>query len=609
MNKNTLIGLFLIGLILLGFSWYNNEQYEKQAALIAQQQPATTVEPINEATGPKKEIAKTVADTSTLLYKASLLNEEFSTLQNNKIKLTLSSKGAKLAQAQLKNYKSLDPERKGDTLELFLENSNRFALEFYTPELVSTEFLGFNKTAQTDSTITYRLYADSTSYLEYIYTLQNDSYMVDLKINLDNFKNTIVTNQSDMELSWNVYTLQQEKSFKNENKYTTVAYKFPREENIETLTPSEDSDNEEINTNVQWVAFKQQFFSSVLIAKNNFATANVGFATFEHPNTKKFTAELSLPYSAETKEYELSFYLGPNKYSELTTFDNLNLSDLITQNWWGIVGWVNKWIVIPIFDFLGHYIASYGIIILLLTIFIKLIIAPLTYKSYLSGAKMRILKPEIDKIAEKFPKKEDAMKKQQATMAFYKQANVSPFGGCLPMLIQFPFLIAMFQFFPTSIELRGEPFLWADDLSSYDSILNFGFSIPFYGNHISLFTLLMAVSLFFTTKMNSAQQPNSQMPGMKFMMLYMMPIMLLCFFNDSSSGLSYYYLLSNIITIGQTLAFRYAINDEKLHARLKANSAKNANAAPKKKSKWAHKLEEMQKVAAERQKQQQQNKR
>ena len=607
MNKNTLVGLFLIGLILLGFSWYNTNQYEKQAALLATQQTENTNSVTNldqKATDVQpNQIAKT--DTSTLLKKAALLTEEFSVLQNNKVKLTLSSKGAKLNQVELKDYKTLDPKFKGDPLKLFVENSNRFALEFYTPELVSTEYLGFHKASQTDSTIAYRLYADSTSYLEYVYTLKNDSYMVDLKINLDNFKNTIVTNQSDMALTWSVFTPQQEKSFSNEDKYTNIAYKFPNQEDIETLTPGEE-DDENITTNVQWVAFKQQFFSSVLIAQNNFAGADVKFGTFD--NTKKFTAALSLPYSLETRGYDLSFYLGPNKYTELKAVGgDLQLSELVTNNWWGIVGWVNTWLVIPLFDFLSHSIASYGIIILLLTVFIKLLVAPLTYKSYLSGAKMRILKPEIDKIAAKYPKKEDAVKKQQATMAFYKQAGVSPLGGCLPMLIQFPFLIAMFQFFPTSIELRGQSFLWADDLSSYDSILDLGFSIPFYGDHVSLFTLLMAVSLYFSTKINSSQQPSNQMPGMQFMMLYMMPLMLLCFFNDSAAGLSYYYLLSNIITIAQTLAFRYAVNDEKLHARLKANSVKNSN-SPKKKSKWAMKLEEMQKVAAERQ-QQQQNKR
>ena len=347
------------------------------------------------------------------------------------------------------------------------------------------------------------------------------------------------------------------------------------------------------------MAFKQQFFSSVLIAGNDFQNGELKYDTYQpgEGRIKDFYAKLSVPFSAQTQSCDFQMYYGPNKYSVLKKYDN-GMQRLVPLGGW-LIGWINRWIVIPVFDFLGKYIANYGIIILLLTIFIKIIIAPLTYKSYLSSAKMRLLKPDIDALNAKYPDQKDAMKKQQAVMTLYKEAGVSPMGGCLPLLIQFPILVAMFRFFPASIELRGEHFLWADDLSSYDSILQLPFDIPFYGSHVSLFALLMAVSVFISSKINYAQtaQAGPQMAGMKFMMLYMMPVMLLLWFNNYSSGLSYYYLVSNLFTIGQTFAFRYAVNDQKLHQQMKENAKK-----PKKKSKWQQRYEEMMK---EQQKQQQ----
>ena len=315
---------------------------------------------------------------------------------------------------------------------------------------------------------------------------------------------------------------------------------------------------------------------------------------------------MTLPYSASmTEGYDLQFYFGPNKFSVLKQYGDLEFQKLVPLGWW-IIGWINRYVVIPVFDFLGSYIANFGIVILILTVLIKLLIFPLTYKSYLSTAKMRLLKPEIDKLNEKYPRKEDAMKKQQAMMQLYKSAGVNPMGGCLPMLIQFPILIAMFRFFPAAIELRDKSFLWADDLSSYDSIWTFpdGFSIPFYGDHVSLFALLMAVSLFITSKINYAQSAgmsNQQMPGMKFMMLYLMPVLLLVWFNNYSAGLCYYYFLSNLITIGQTYAFRYIVDEKKLHAQMMENTKK-----PIKKSKWQMRLEEMQRQQEALRKQQQQ---
>jgi YidC/Oxa1 family membrane protein insertase len=289
-----------------------------------------------------------------------------------------------------------------------------------------------------------------------------------------------------------------------------------------------------------------------------------------------------------SEDFKMKIYFGPNHFNTLKTY-GYNFEDVVPLGSW-IIKWINRYVIIFLFDFLDNFFSSYGLIILLLTIIIKVVLLPLTYKSYLSQAKMRVLKPQIDIINEKYPKKEDAMKKQQTVMALYKKVGVSPLGGCLPMLIQFPFLIAMFRFFPASFELRQKSFLWAEDLSTFDSIIDLPFNIPYYGDHVSLFTILMAVALFITSKMSAGQMgdTNAQMPGMKFMMLYMMPVMLLFFFNNYSAGLSYYYFLSNVITLGQTLLIRRTVDDESLLKKLNENAKK-----PQTKSKFQAKLEEM----------------
>lgn len=621
MNKNTLIGLLVIGAILLGFSWYQNKQYSEKVAEQAR------IDSIARANAPKQMPSPTDAslsqgmastpDTAALasgravpmsqlgsVYDAQLRGAEvFTTLENDLFKLTFSNKGGRIAAAELKDYKKYN----GDPLMLFTEQGSRFNLNLFAPEQINTADFFFTPQMVSDTCIVYRLYADTalTSYLEYRYTIQPDNYLMDLKIDLSHFKGKIAPNQPDVTLAWNIVSPQEEKGFDNENNYTTISYKYPGETSIEELGMSKETKEEDISTKVQWVAFKQQFFSSIIVAQDNFANAALKYNTFPptDKNIKDFSALLTLPYNPTTEAYNLNFYFGPNKFSVLKKYDGMEFQQLVPLGWW-IIGWINRYLVIPVFDFLGSYIANFGIVILILTLIIKLLIFPLTYKSYLSTAKMRLLKPDIDKINAKYPKKEDAMKKQQSVMQLYKSAGVSPMGGCIPMLIQFPILIAMFRFFPASIELRGKSFLWADDLSSYDSIWTFpdGFSLPFYGDHISLFTLLMAVSLYFTSKINYAQSAgmsSQQMPGMKFMMLYMMPVMLLLWFNNYAAGLSWYYLLSNLITMGQTFAFRYMVDDKKLHAQMMENTKK-----PVKKSKWQTRLEEMQKQQQAAQQQQ-----
>lgn len=617
MNKNTILGLLIIGVILLGFGWWNTSQLEEKQAIAAKEQ--VRQDSIAALNAPKISAAELLAqqvavDSIAAIQKEQILGklaplgkgeEQFFTLENSVAKYTFSNKGGRIASVELKDYKRLNVADSGDPLILFTPEGTKFGFEFFAPERISTEELFFEANIISESQISFRMAADSASYVDFIYTIAPDNYLMGFKADFSNFRSAMLATQPDVALKWSVVSPQEERGFENENTYTTVAYKYPGVDGeFNELSASKGSVEENITTKVQWVAFKQQFFSSIIVSKDNFNSAAVKYNTFAPTdnNIKEFFADFTLPYSASTNEYNFDFYFGPNQFSTLNDYgDTYNFQELVPLGWW-IIGWVNRWIVIPVFDLLSGHIASFGIIILLLTIIIKLLIFPLTYKSYLSTAKMRLLAPEIKKITEKYPNKADALKKQQATMALYKSAGVSPMGGCLPMLIQMPILIAMFRFFPSSIELRGQSFLWASDLSSYDSILQLPFNIPFYGSHVSLFTLLMAASLFVSSKITYAQQSAMQtnaMPGMKFMMLYMMPVMLLLWFNNYASGLSYYYLLANLITIGQTFAFRYIVNDDKLHARMKAAAVK-----PVKKSKWALKLEEMQKMQQQQQQQQ-----
>ncbi|KAB2868755.1 MAG: membrane protein insertase YidC, partial [Bacteroidales bacterium] len=379
---------------------------------------------------------------------------------------------------------------------------------------------------------------------------------------------------------------------------TTIAYHFLNED-FEELSAGGQEATEEITTKLKWIDYKQQFFSSIIVAKEHFSNADLKSTELKDgKHIRSFSSRISVPFKNDNNEtIGFNFYFGPNHYKTLKKYE-MNFEKVIPLGM-NIIRWINKYFVINVFDFLSKYIGSYGLIILLLTILIKIILFPLTYKSYLSSAKMRVLKPQVDEINQKYPKKEDALKKQQAVMGLYKKVGVNPMGGCIPILIQFPILIAMFRFFPASFELRQESFLWADDLSAYDSILTLPFEIPWYGDHVSLFTLLMAAALFLTSKMNADQMgdTNAQMPGMKFMMTYMMPLMMLFWFNGYSSGLSYYYFLSNVFTIGQTYMIRQFVDDQAILAKLHENAKK-----PVKKSKWQDKLEQMAKRQQEVQK-------
>jgi len=642
MDKKTILGIVVVAVLFLGFAYVNTKQQEKyqqemaawqayQDSVAAASRPAvpaadsvaggaaeSAVAASGETTAPEAEadLAQTVrqrriAAMGEYLTAAQEAEPEEFTVENEVMTVRFSTRGGQITGVTLKDYTKYAPRGQRDQLiELMDPASARFDMSFSVKNglnnvKVNTMDYVFRaepvETAGDARRVTMRLAVAENAWLEYEYLIYNKQaperdYLVDFNVRLVNMAPQMA-NQTSIGIDWSNVSYQNEKGFQNENKYTTLAYRFPGESSIEELG-SDGAKSKSVSTAVNWVAFKQQFFSSVFIAPQNVSSANMAFDTAAPGSEllKSFSVQMAVPYSAQVEGYDFAFYFGPNKYAILKKVTDNNGADLHMERLiplgWGIFGWVNRWCVIPVFDFLRNYIGSFGIIILILVILVKLVISPLTYKSYVSMAKMRLIKPQVDELNKKYPKKEDAMKKQQATMELYKKAGINPMGGCIPMLIQLPILIDMFRFFPASIELREQPFLWADDLSSYDSIVNLPFSIPFYGDHVSLFALLMAVSLFGYSYFNYQQTASSQpqMAGMKFMMVYMMPIMMLLWFNSYSSGLCYYYLLSNLFTIGQTLVIRRIVDDEKIHAVMQANAARKSKG---KKSKFQQRYEEL----------------
>ena len=635
MDKKSIIGIAVVAVLFLGFAYFNSQQQkeylEQKAAYeayvdsvaAAARAAAPVADSLASGNGVQAEVAAAEAAAAVRERQVETLGESLTAareaeaeefiVENDVMAVLFSTRGGQIKGVTLKDYTQYGPRGKRDRkIEMMDPATARFGLSFYLKnglKNVPVNTLDYVFTAQPvvgeadgAKSVVMRLPVAEGAYLEYRYLIYDTAaperdYLVDFDVRLVNMAPEMA-NQTQIQIDWANTTFQNEKGFQNENMYTTLSYRFPDETSIEELGMSEGAKSKNISTQVNWVAFKQQFFSSVFIAPDNVSYANLAFDTAapESSLLKTFTAQMGVPYTPQTEGYDFAFYFGPNKYSILKKIGEPGGADIYLERLvplgWGIFGWVNRWCVIPVFDFLRNYIGSFGIIILILVILVKLVISPLTYKSYVSMAKMRLIKPQVDELNKKYPKKEDAMKKQQATMELYKKAGINPMGGCIPMLIQLPILIAMFRFFPASIELREQPFLWADDLSSYDSIVNLPFSIPFYGDHVSLFALLMAVSLFGYSYFNYQQTASSQpqMAGMKFMMVYMMPIMMLLWFNSYSSGLCYYYLLSNLFTIGQTLVIRRIVDDEKIHAVMQANAARKSKG---KKSKFQQRYEEL----------------
>lgn len=620
MDKNSIIGLLLIGAILIGFSIYNAPTENEIAAQKRQQD---SIEAVQKLASKQKQqavlqdaVIAAIADTTIISdstknevlkstygpFVASASGErKISYIENELIKVGISNKGGRIVSVQLKKY------RTHDSLPLLLcdEDSSRFGLSFIAQNRVfSTDTLYFTPVGNsftvngTDSNkLSMRLQAAPGKYLEFEYRLKGNSYLMDCNINTVGMQDLIASNTSDLNLKWKLRALKHEKSHKNEQNATTIYYKHFEDE-VDYLNEAKDG-KESFKTKMQWVSFKQQYFTSVLIAKKGFEKPTE-IETIGLPDSKKYTKDLSasftIPYEHKASEsFAMNIYFGPNHYGTLKGY-GLDLEQQVPLGW-GIFGWVNRFAVIPVFNFLSGFNINFGIIILLLTILIKVVLLPLTYKAYMSTAKMKVLKPEVDELNEKYAK-EEPMKKQQALMALYKKAGVNPLGGCLPMLLQMPILIAMFRFFPASIELRQQSFLWATDLSSYDSIWTFGY-VPvidyLYGDHVSLFTLLMTISTIMYTRMNDqfSGANNPQMAQMKWIM-YLMPIIFLGVFNNYSAGLSYYYFLANMFTFAQQWIIRKLVDEDAIHAKIQENKKKPA--APK--SKFQARLEEMAKQRA-----------
>lgn len=650
MNKDTVVGLLLIFGLMIGYSvWFAPEPPEEQPATEQkkqeQKQEQETVseekekdtQRQREGEGETRTSEQTQQQASDEIEEereqdqerkvkkgsfshAAQGDEEFFTIENEVFKIKIANQGGRIAQVRLKDFKTYDSL----PLYLFTPDSSKFSFEFYNDanQIISTgnyyfEPVWYNGRDQKKMNISgddslkfgMRLYAynpDSINdnrdagYIEYVYTVRGDKYMLDMDVQFHRLEDDLrsVYGNNVVDLTWNVHLRQQEKSQKSVMGGGSTIFYRDNVGDVDDLNERKD-DEESISTGVEWLSYKQRFFNSMLWSKDN-SIESAEFKTrekIEDPDPsshylKTMKSELSVNYkSARDNTAEFAFYFGPNKYQRLKKYD-LDMQQMIPLGWgFFLLNWINRFAVIPVFNYLEGFDLSYGIIILILTILLKLILFPIAYKTYMSSAKMRVLKPEIEEINKKYPKKEDAMKKQQSTMALYKKAGVNPMAGCLPMLLQLPILIAMFRFFPSSIELRGQGFLWASDLSTYDSIANLPFSIPFYGDHISLFTLLMAVSTVLYTYVNQQNMnTGQQMPGMKTMM-YIMPVMLLFIFNNYASGLSYYYFTANVITFIQMMVIRrFFINEEAIHAKIQENKKK-----PVKKSKFQQRLEEAQK--------------
>jgi len=644
MDRNTITGLILIFVIFIGFSLYNsnrtNKAFEKALALAEsdyskgnletartefidalrfkpnQPDAMAKINEINLKLGnlPEKQksdslnaqqpVSVVAASNSNVpgiktdinqygAFAQSAIGEnEFITLENNKVELKISLKGGRVYSARLKDYKTFDAQ----PLILFSGDSTVFGFNFFTSDnkAVQTNNLYFKPVSDQRSykvgsqplSVVLRLFAGDDKYIEYRYTLAPDKYMVDFNVNFKSMEGIIASNQNSLTLDWKMYIPQQEKGRQNEENYSTIKYKFFQDEVTGlSLRQSKENIKNDIATKLSWIAFQDQFFSSIIITNEFFLNASVSSTrTLASPKYMRYyTSEVGVPFgSGATNSVNMKLYYGPNSITILKK-EGLQLEKIVFLGK-NIIGWISRFAIIPIFNWLNRFIRNYGIIILILTIIIKVVLFPLTFKSYQSQAKMQVLKPMVEELGKKFPKKEDAMKKQQATMDLYKRAGVNPMGGCLPMLLQMPILFAMFRFFPVSIELRQAHFLWATDLSTYDSILKLPFMIPMYGNHVSLFTLLMTVSTLLTMKMTGSS-PGSDQPGMK-MMMYMMPVMFMLILNNFSAGLTYYYFLANMLTYAQNMISKRFINADAVLATLEQNKKK-----PLKKSNWQQRLE------------------
>lgn len=605
-DLNSLIGFVLIGGILI---WMLYQNAPSEAEL---EEQANTEQVEKEAETQKDETTKVVESTETAAvvendslaqaranaalgafgYSNRYPAEATTTFENDVLYLRVANKGGQIVEAKMKNFKSYD----SIPIHLIKDGNANFNIKFKTSDnrTLNTENLTFepvrSKSGEND-VLSMRLKVSDTEYLEYRYELKPGEYMLDFAVRSKGLSNVLDSSEKAI-LDWKLKGYRHAKSISYENRYTEAIYEY-EDGKDDYLGQQESTDDEE--KDVTYVAFKQHFFTSILLTDTPFETGKftsknlVDDEEIDTVYTKEFTATFPLEIKGGELDYNMNWYYGPSDYKILNDYDR-NLDEVIPLGW-GIFGWINRYVFIPFFAFITSFgFISYGVAIIIMTIVVRIVLSPVTYKSYLSQAKMKVLKPEINELNEKY--KDNAMKKQQETMKLYSKAGASPMSGCLPALMQIPVFYALFQFFPSAFQLRQKSFLWADDLSSYDTIAELPFHIPFYGDHVSLFPILASVAIFFYMMMTTGQtmQQTSQpgMPNMKFIM-YLSPLLMLFFFNNYASGLSLYYFVSNLITIGIMLVIKNVIIDEdKIHAKIQENKKK-----PKKQNKFSKKFQEM----------------
>ena len=621
MDKNTWIGFALIAAIIVGFSFLNRPSEEELAerkrvqdsialvqaqeleAKLISEQITAQLEAEKEATTSSEDLAQQLAAVYGPFAPATQGQEGTITLENEKVRIGVAYRGGRIAKAELKEYKAY-----GDSVNplcLFQgdESTLSFTLVTNTNRILATQNLYFTNAGQTtdaegNTTLTMRLNTNiEDCYLDFVYTLPADDYMVGMSIVPHNMQLALAQNMSSMEMQWNQEIPQQEKGRKFEERYAQLQYMFVGGDIDKLSEQKADRANE--SARIKWIAYKDQFFSTVMIAEDAFESTTMESAPLNANShyIKAYKTNTSLPFDINGKQTtNIRYYFGPNHYNTLKAYDKdvvsaekLHLNELVPLGW-KLVSWINKALVIPMFDLFSSWGLHIGLVILLMTLVIKLILLPFVFASNKSTAKMRVLKPQLDEINAKYPP-EKMQERQQATMALYQKAGVSPMSGCLPMLLQFPVLMAMFWFLPTAIELRGQSLFWADDLSTYDAIITWNTPIPLFGTHLSLFCLIMTVVNIVYTHITMQQQSGGQEMKMMRWMMYLMPLMFLFFFNDYAAGLSFYYFVSLLMTIIQTMLFRWAVDDKKVLAEMEANAKKKGS---QKKSGFAARLEAMQ---------------
>lgn len=610
---NSFIGMILIGAILLWWTSSSLPEVEPKDESSSEK----VVDSSNNSTQSDFTLNSTIVSDS--LKKVDIQNrlgafaassiygtEGTTTIENDVLLLKINNKGGQIAEAIIKGFKTYD------SLPLYMikDNNANFNINFGTTDnrILNTKELFFEPTLTKNAenqVLSMKLKVSDTQFLEYRYEMTDD-YLVNFAVRSQGL-NSIINTATPMQLDWNLKGYRHEKSLRTENTMYSYYY-YKSEDEVDYLNAE---DNSMVN-DLDWVSYKQHFFSSILISEkpfNNATIASLDLVKDEKKDsifTKQFSLKTPLELSNGELNYSMKWYYGPSDYNQFNTYKGTDLGETADLGW-GIFGTINRWVFIPIFGMLEGFMGNYGLIIILMTIVVRILMSPLVYKSYVSSAKMKVIRPELNELNKKYPGKENAMKRQQETMAIQRKAGVSMLSGCIPALLQMPVFFALFKFFPSNIALRGKQFLWADDLSSYDTIFNLPFSIPFYGNHVSLFPILASIAIFFYMKMNQSQQMNMQappqegMPDMGKMMKYMIyfsPIMMLFFFNSYASGLSLYYFVSNLLTITIMLVIKnYVIDEAKIHAQIEENKKR----PEKKKSKFRQRLDDAMKQAQEQQ--------